>query len=104
MKRISLLLLLASYFGLCFSQSGTITKIEIYALEFNTLFVTAVERANLTKMDPQYTRITDLNSIQNSRLNQHIKSLEIDKSGYIPSDYRAKLIVHYSNIKKRVFI
>lgn len=85
-------------------DSNVINKIEIYALNYDALYITNITKKDIKKMYKQYVRILDDVKIQESNLDKYIKKMKSNiVNEPIPQDYRAILIIHMAKKKKETY-
>lgn len=105
MKRIMIIFLKIMLGIQCYGQEGNvIQKLEIYAVDFFSLYITNINKTDLKKEYGIYVKVIDKDEIRNSNIKYLLTGLEKDESSQLPDDYRAILIVHYKSEKKTYYI
>ena len=101
-RLLFLILILGTFF--CYGQqSPTIKKVEIYALRFMSTYLIAIDRNDILKMNPLYVRVVDIDEIEKTNISGLVKNLKKSDSNQFPDDYRAIIILHYSNSKRHTY-
>lgn len=85
-------------------RSNKINRIEIYALKYDQFYIADISKKDIKKNYEQYVRVLDNATIQEANLDKYIRDMEPTKDDeYFPHDYRAILIIHRSNGKKKTY-
>lgn len=103
MRYAYIIILLLLTFKAMGQNVNNINKIEVYALEYNTLYITNVTKKDIKKNYDQYVRVLDDVKIQDSNLDKYIREMKSNRGEYLPQDYGAILIVHRVNKNKEIY-
>lgn len=104
MKKVTLLIIFLNLILYGYSQeSCKIKEIEIYALNYQSMYFANVDKRDLKKEHPIYVKITDKFAIERAMIPVYLTELEINSERNSSDDYRAKVIIHYNFFKKEVF-
>lgn len=101
-KLFFLTLILSTLF--CYGQQPPIIKkVEIYALRFMSNYLIAIEKNDIKKMNPLYVKVIDVDEIAKANLSYLVANLKKSNNNQFPDDYRAMIILHYSNSKSYTY-